>query len=219
MEPSRYRPVRTRSVTSNILAQQRRRNGTETWGRRSCQCEHLHLITHEKILLNGDVPRRNGNVTYSANRPLKKCIHWYLGIRGAHFGNRWSKLYLKIQFLPENKQSSNQWWNRITLSTAGGHRFSTNLTSASKFYAPERLYRASYVWRIRSPEVTWTALLSDAFCSMHVNRADILLCKKNSTAIILVKLLGAIICTRYFKIKTPNFVHTVGVIVSHYFQY
>jgi len=44
------RPVRTRSVTSNILAQQRRRNGTETWRRRSCQCEHLRLITHEKIM-------------------------------------------------------------------------------------------------------------------------------------------------------------------------
>ena len=42
-ESSRYRPVRTRSVTSNILAQQRRRNGTETWRRRSCQCEHLRL--------------------------------------------------------------------------------------------------------------------------------------------------------------------------------
>ena len=48
----------------------RRRNGTETWRRRSCQCEHLRLITHEKSLLNGDVPRRNGNVTYSVNRPL-----------------------------------------------------------------------------------------------------------------------------------------------------
>jgi hypothetical protein len=72
-ESSRYRPVRTRSVTSNILAQQRRRNGTETWRRCSCQCEHLRLITHEKSLLNGDVPRRNGNVTYSVNRPF--CIH------------------------------------------------------------------------------------------------------------------------------------------------
>ena len=59
-ESGRYRPVRTRSATSNILAQQRRRNGTETWRRRSCQCERLRLITHEKILLNGDVPRRNG---------------------------------------------------------------------------------------------------------------------------------------------------------------
>ena len=29
-ESSRYRPVRTRSVTSNIVGQQRRRNGTET---------------------------------------------------------------------------------------------------------------------------------------------------------------------------------------------
>jgi hypothetical protein len=55
---------RTRSVTSNILAQQRRRNGTETWRRSSCQCEHLRLITHEKILLKGDFPWRNGNVTY-----------------------------------------------------------------------------------------------------------------------------------------------------------
>jgi hypothetical protein len=69
-ESSRYRPVRTHSVTSNILAQQRRRNGTETWRRRYCQCEHLRLITHEKILLNGDVPGRNGNVTYSVNQPL-----------------------------------------------------------------------------------------------------------------------------------------------------
>jgi len=48
----------------------RRRNGTETWRRRSCQCEHLRLTTHEKSLLNGDVPWRNGNVTYSVNRPL-----------------------------------------------------------------------------------------------------------------------------------------------------
>ena len=36
-------------------------DGTEL--RCSCQCEHLRLITHEKSLLNGDVPRRNGNVT------------------------------------------------------------------------------------------------------------------------------------------------------------
>jgi hypothetical protein len=72
-ESSRYRQLRTRYVTTNILAQQRRRNGTETWRRRSCQCEHLRLITHVKILLNGDVPRRNGNVTYSGNRPLVDC--------------------------------------------------------------------------------------------------------------------------------------------------
>jgi len=69
-ESSRFRPVRTRSVTSNILDQQQRRNGTETWRRPYCQCEHLRLTTHEKILLNGDVPRRNGNVTYSVNQPL-----------------------------------------------------------------------------------------------------------------------------------------------------
>jgi len=68
-ESSRYRQVRTRSVTSNILAQ--RRNGTEPWRRHSRQREHLHSITHEKILLNGDVPWRNGNVTYSMNRPLR----------------------------------------------------------------------------------------------------------------------------------------------------
>jgi hypothetical protein len=68
-ESNRCRPVRTRSVTSNILAQQRRRNGTETWRRRCCQCEHLRLIIQKKILLNGDVLRRNGNVTYSVNRP------------------------------------------------------------------------------------------------------------------------------------------------------
>ena len=59
---------RTRAVPSNILA--RRRNGNETWRRRSCQCEHIRLNTHEKNLLNGDVPRRNGNVTCSVNRPL-----------------------------------------------------------------------------------------------------------------------------------------------------
>ena len=69
-EPSRFRPVRTRSVASNIFAQQRRRNGTETWRRPSCRCEHLRLITHEKILLNGDVPRRNGSVTYIVNQLL-----------------------------------------------------------------------------------------------------------------------------------------------------
>ena len=67
-EWSRYRPIRTRSITSNILAW--RRNGTETRRRRSCQGEHLRLNTHEKIVLNGDVPRWNGNVTYSVNRPL-----------------------------------------------------------------------------------------------------------------------------------------------------
>jgi hypothetical protein len=73
-ESSRYRHVRTRSVTSNILAQQRRRNGTETWRIRSSQCEHLRLITYEKILLNGDVPRRNANVTCNVNWPLiTKC--------------------------------------------------------------------------------------------------------------------------------------------------
>jgi len=46
-----------RRDTAHIIgiAQQRRRNGTETWRRRSCQCEHLRLITHEKILPNGDV--------------------------------------------------------------------------------------------------------------------------------------------------------------------
>jgi len=60
-ESSRLRPVRTRSVTSNNIALRRRR---------SSQCEDLRLITHEKILLNGDVPRRNGNVTYSVNQPL-----------------------------------------------------------------------------------------------------------------------------------------------------
>jgi hypothetical protein len=54
----------------NILARQRRQNGTETWRRPSCQCEYLSLITHGKILLNGDVTRRNGNVTYSVNRLL-----------------------------------------------------------------------------------------------------------------------------------------------------
>ena len=44
------------------------------WRRRSCQCKHLRLITHEKILLNGDVARRNGNVTYSVNRPKEPNI-------------------------------------------------------------------------------------------------------------------------------------------------
>ena len=39
-ELSRYRPIRTHSVTSKIRVRQRRRNGTETWRRRSCQCEH-----------------------------------------------------------------------------------------------------------------------------------------------------------------------------------
>jgi hypothetical protein len=71
-EPSRYGQVRTRSVTSNILARQWWRNGTQTWRRRSCQCEYLRLIAHEKILLKGDVRRRNGNVTYSVNRPKVK---------------------------------------------------------------------------------------------------------------------------------------------------
>jgi hypothetical protein len=30
----------------------------------------VSLRAHEKILLNGDISRRNGNVTYSVNRPL-----------------------------------------------------------------------------------------------------------------------------------------------------
>jgi hypothetical protein len=69
-ESSWFRPVRTRSLPSNILARRRRRNGTETWRRRSCQCQHIRLNTHEKIWVNDDVPRRNGNVTYSVNQPL-----------------------------------------------------------------------------------------------------------------------------------------------------
>ena len=75
-ESSRFRPVRNRSVPSNILARRRRRNGTETWRRRSCQCEHLCLITRGKILLNVGVPRRNGNVTYSVNRPLNGLVRF-----------------------------------------------------------------------------------------------------------------------------------------------
>ena len=69
-DSSRFWSVRIRSVTSNILAQQRRRNGTETWRRRPCQCEHLRLVTRKKILMNVDDPRRNGNVTYSVNQPI-----------------------------------------------------------------------------------------------------------------------------------------------------
>jgi len=80
-ETSQYRQVLTRSVAANILARQRRRNGTETQRRRSCQCEHFRLITHERILLNGDVPRQNGNATYSVNRPLLFLIQMlYVGI-------------------------------------------------------------------------------------------------------------------------------------------
>jgi hypothetical protein len=79
-ESSRYRRVRTRAVTSNILSQQRRRNDTETWRKRFFQCQHLRLNTHDKALLNGDVPRRHGNVTYSVNQP-------YVWSREAH-GNR-----------------------------------------------------------------------------------------------------------------------------------
>ena len=52
------------------------RNGTETWRRLSCQYEHLHLITHEKILLNGDVPRRNGTETW--RRRSCQCEHFRL---------------------------------------------------------------------------------------------------------------------------------------------
>jgi len=62
------RQVRTRSVMPNTMFQQRRRNGTETWRRHSCQCEHLRLFKHEKILLNGNIPRRNGNLTDCVNR-------------------------------------------------------------------------------------------------------------------------------------------------------
>jgi hypothetical protein len=60
-------------VTSNILAQERRRNGTETWRRPSCRCEHLRLITHEKSLVKGDVPRRNGAETW--RRLSCRCEH------------------------------------------------------------------------------------------------------------------------------------------------
>ena len=74
-ESSRHRQVRTLSVTSNSLARQRWRNGTETWRRRPCRCEHLHLITQEKRLLNGDFPRQNGNAKYSVNRPKCHTIH------------------------------------------------------------------------------------------------------------------------------------------------
>ena len=70
------RARRIRAVTSNILAWGRRRNGTETWRRRSCQCEHLRLITHEKSLLNGDVPRRNGTETW--RRRSCQCEHLHL---------------------------------------------------------------------------------------------------------------------------------------------
>jgi hypothetical protein len=54
--------------------------GDETELRRFYQCEHLRLITHEEILLNRNVPRRNGNVTYSVNRPLEgrtsETLNW-----------------------------------------------------------------------------------------------------------------------------------------------
>jgi len=69
-ESSWFRPIRTRSIPSNIVARRRRRKGTENWRRPPCHYEHTRLNTHEKILLNGDVPRRNGNMTYSVNQPL-----------------------------------------------------------------------------------------------------------------------------------------------------
>jgi len=48
-QSSRQRQVRTRSVTSNFLTRQRRRNGPETWRRRSCQYEHPFNYTWEKF--------------------------------------------------------------------------------------------------------------------------------------------------------------------------
>ena len=60
-ESSRHRQGRTCDVTSNILAQLRRC---------SCQPEQVRLITHEKILLNGYIVRRNGYVTDSVKRPF-----------------------------------------------------------------------------------------------------------------------------------------------------
>jgi hypothetical protein len=65
------RLVVTRAVPSNFLA--RRRNGTETWRRFMLTETFLSVWTypfntHEKILLNGDVPRQSGNV----NQPL--CV-------------------------------------------------------------------------------------------------------------------------------------------------
>ena len=59
----------TRAVPTNTLARGRRLNGTETWRRRSYQCEHIRLNTSQKIFLIRDIPRRNGNVTHSVNRP------------------------------------------------------------------------------------------------------------------------------------------------------
>jgi hypothetical protein len=76
-ESSWYTPIITSSVTSNILTQQRQRNGTKNLRRRFVQCEQFRLIPHEIILLNGDIPRQNWNVTYSVNRPLLYCLLSY----------------------------------------------------------------------------------------------------------------------------------------------
>ena len=61
--------VRTRSVTSFSLSIG---DGTERRRDRNAaiSLNVSVLITHEKMLLNGDVPQRNGNVTDSVNRPL-----------------------------------------------------------------------------------------------------------------------------------------------------
>jgi hypothetical protein len=62
--PFRNRACRIRAVTQNSCsATETERNWEVTGTFRS-------VFTHEKTLLNGDVPRRNGNVTYSVNRPV-----------------------------------------------------------------------------------------------------------------------------------------------------
>jgi len=87
-ESSRYRPVQTRSVTSNILAQQRRRNGTETWRRRSCQCEHLRLITHEKIHVTQNRTLEPNplapNIRYTCHAVWCSKNEWWVQLTACH---------------------------------------------------------------------------------------------------------------------------------------
>jgi hypothetical protein len=109
-ESSKFRPVRTHSDTSKLLNQQRRRNGTEIWRRRSCQCEHLRLITHEKILLLGDVPRRNGNVTYSVNRSYSGTVLGCSAPLSPTIHSAWGcPLYQHNKFISSAQTNLNLW--------------------------------------------------------------------------------------------------------------
>jgi hypothetical protein len=82
-ESSSYRQVRTRSITPNILALQRRRNGTETWRRRSCQCEHPFNYTWENFTERWrSATERKSDIVWIGTNIAKGCD----SIRTTHIG-------------------------------------------------------------------------------------------------------------------------------------